>query len=284
MKFISIVINLNKKDTAKILKKILQAGVKYKFKFYLRKDDAHNINLSEYGVDDDTFYKKCDVVIVLGGDGTFISAANRFYKNKKPILGIHLGSLGFLTEFKKNEIDILLKYIAENKITVEKRLMIQTDVYRENKLIDSYIGINEAVISKSGFSQIVELKAYVNDNYVGTFRGDGLLVSTPTGSTGYSLAANGPIAVPLTELLVFNTICPHTMSTRPIVLPSSAKIKIEIVKEKKDILLTVDGHRGMYLQVGDKVCVKKSKYKLLVIRAAGRNFFDIMREKFQWIS
>ncbi len=284
MKTISIVVNLNKKDTAKILKQILSEGKKYKFKFFIRKKDAVKIRLDKYAVEDEFFYRNCDIVIVLGGDGTFISAANRFYKNKKPLLGIHLGSLGFLTEFKKNEISLLLKYIADEKVNIEKRLLIQTEVYRGDKKLGEYTGINEAVVSKSGFSQIVSLRAFINDKYVGTFKGDGLLVSTPTGSTGYSLAANGPIAVPLTELLVFNTICPHTMATRPIVLPATAKIRIEIADKQKDILLTVDGHRGRHLEIQDKVLIKKAKSKLLLVRSPGRNFFDIMREKFQWVT
>ncbi len=283
MKIISVVLNLDKKDALLVFKKLIKKGKKYNLKFQLLPEIAEKINMSGYGTDEKSFYKKCDIVIVLGGDGTIISTANKFYKNKKPIVGIHLGSLGFLTEFKKDEIEFLVKYIASDDIIIEKRMMLETVIFRKGEKINSFVGMNESVISKSGFSQIINLKVFFDEQYVGTFRGDGILISTPTGSTAYSLAANGPIAVPLTELIIFNTICPHTFSTRPIVLNSDSQVQVEILQDK-EILLTVDGHRGRHLEKNDIVIIRKSKYRLHLIRSPERNFFDILREKFQWIS
>ncbi|MBN1899115.1 MAG: NAD(+)/NADH kinase [Spirochaetes bacterium] len=281
IKQISLLVNLSKPEAKNILKVVLEEGAKYGIRFLLDKECATFLGKKD-GVTEKDFLKG-DLALALGGDGTFIRAAGLFFKKNIPLLGIHIGGLGFLTEFKQTEIGIMFKNIAQNHYKIEDRLVIEASVVRKERVIKVIPAFNEVVIHKGGFTRLIQLKSFINGQYIGTFEGDGMIVATPTGSTGYSLSASGPIVVPGMKTIIINTICPHTLGVRPIVVPSSSVIDIHIGTEYKDMVLSIDGSKGLHLKKEDKISIKESKYLMKLIKSPKRNFFDILREKFEWV-
>jgi len=280
---ISVFINLSKPHAGSVLEALFKAGEKYKISYFLLKDMVQIKKLSRFTVSKKKFINNCKYAIVIGGDGTFISAAHIFADKNVPLLGINIGNFGFLTEVKKEEIEENLANLCNNKIKIEERLILDIQLNRKGKCIKKFKAINEAVITKGGISKVIKLKAFCDDQYIGTFAGDGIMVSTPTGSTGYSLSANGPIIYPVMETFIFNTICPHTLGFRPIIIPSHSIVTVENISEFKDSILTIDGLDDCRLQTGDRIIIKRFKNNLRLITSADRNFFDILREKFNWV-
>ncbi len=283
IKNISVILNLSKSEAKEVFDIIIQEGEKYGIKFFLEKKIAKAVQKSRYGVSNRKFINNCDMVLAIGGDGTFINAAYIFAKKNVPLLGIHIGGLGFLTEVKASEISETFKNIVHNKFKIEERLMLEARVIRNNKTIKTVTGLNEVVIHKGKFTRIIKLKSYINKQYIGTFEGDGIIVATPTGSTGYSLSASGPIVVPGMKLLIINTICPHTLGIRPIVVPSSSIIDIKIDTEYEDMILSIDGIKALNIKQNDTISITESKYTTKLIKSPKRSFFDILREKFEWV-
>ncbi len=279
---ISVFINLTKKNADLVLKRLLEAGKKYNINFLLLKDMVKRAEFRHLIVSENKFISRCKYAIVIGGDGTFISAAHLFVDKHVPLLGINIGNFGFLTEVKNEEIEENISILHNNKIRIEQRLILNVILKRKGKIIENFKAINEAVI-KGGLTKVTKLKAYSDNNYIGTFSGDGVMVSTPTGSTGYSLSAKGPIIYPVMEAFIFNTICPHTLTFRPIIIPSRSVITIENTSMLKDIILTVDGLKVVNLLKDDKIIIKRYKNNLKLITSPDRNFFDILRKKFNWV-
>ncbi len=280
---ISVFANLKKENAPDILKKLLSTGKKYNIKFNLLDEIVSKSKFKTLGVNRKKFINNCRYAIVIGGDGTFISAAHLFIDKEIPLLGINVGNFGFLTEVKKDEIEENLFNLCNNKITIEERLILKADLLRKGKKIQDFKAINEAVISKGGLTKVIKLKAYVDKQYIGTFAGDGVMVSTPTGSTGYSLSAKGPIIYPVMDVFILNTICPHTLVFRPIIIPSKSNIIIENISRFNDLNLSIDGFKGIKLQLGDKIILKRYKKNLKFITSPDRNFFDVLRQKFNWV-
>jgi len=283
IKNISVILNLTKPQSIEVFNQIIKEGEKYGLNFFLQKDIANQIGVTGYGVSDSRFKNECDMVLAVGGDGTFINAAHHFSKVDVPLLGVHIGGLGFLTEIKVSEISETIKNIVDGNFIIEERLMLEAKVINGKKVRASYIGLNEIVVHKGSFTRIIKLSAYINKQYVGTFEGDGMIVSTPTGSTGYSLSADGPIVVPGMDVFIINTICPHTFGVRPIVVSSSSLIDIIVTNDNCKMSLGIDGIHGIEIFKDDVVSITKSKYKTKLIKSPKRNFFDILREKFEWV-
>ncbi len=280
---ISIIANLNKQEAKEVVAAVLQEGRKYNLKFLLTKEIARVINKKEFAVSNRIFFNNCDMVLVIGGDGTFINAAYNFAKKDVPLLGIHIGGLGFLTEIKVSEIPETIKNIASGKFKIEERLMLEAKIVRNNRIVKTVTGLNEIVVHKGDFTRIVKLKSYINKQYIGSFEGDGIIVATPTGSTGYSLSAAGPIVVPGMRVFIINTICPHTFGFRPIIVPSTSTIEIKIDTQYKELILSVDGIKASKLKPNDTIRITESKYTTKLIKSPKRSFFDILREKFEWV-
>ena len=280
---ISVFINLKKTNADAVLEKLLEIGEKYNIKFLLLKEMVKKKEFTHLAVSKEKFINNCKYAVVIGGDGTFISAAHLFMDKNVPLLGINIGGFGFLTEVKKEEIDENIFNLYHNKIKIEERLILDIKLNRKGKTVKNFKAINEAVVTKGGLTKVIRLKAYCDNQYIGTFAGDGVMVSTPTGSTGYSLSANGPIIYPVMETFIFNTLCPHTLGFRPIIIPSKSTIMVENISDFKDIMLTVDGLESFNLQRDDKITIKRYKNNLKLITSADRNFFDILREKFNWV-
>jgi NAD+ kinase len=223
-----------------------------------------------------------DLLIVLGGDGTLLSAARMAVQCKVLILAVNLGGLGFLTTVPQDEIYSILEEVFTNRHRVSERVMLEAEIIRGGTVIRRQIALNDAVLNKAALARIMDLELHVDGEYVTTYKADGLIVSSPTGSTAYSLAAGGPIVYPIVEAFVVTPICPHTLTNRPLVIPDSAKIEIDFKAEEDAVFLTLDGQVGVELVRGDHIVVKKAPEKLYLVRPARKTYYEILRTKLKW--
>jgi NAD+ kinase len=234
--------------------------------------------LSEAEVLDQT-----ELVVVLGGDGTLISVARLFSDKDVPILGVNLGSLGFLTEITVEELYTRLEKVLEGNPRVSERMMLEVALHREGQEIEKCNVLNDMVINKGALARIVDLETKVNRHFLTTYKADGLIVSTPTGSTGYSLSAGGPIIHPLMSCIVITPICPHTLTNRPIVVTDESTISITVASSfDEKVYLTLDGQVGFELREGDSVEIRKALTTTALVMSRSRDYFEILRTKLKW--
>jgi NAD+ kinase len=223
-----------------------------------------------------------DMVVVLGGDGTLLSVARLVGDLRTPILGVNLGSLGFLTEITRSELFPMLEQVVEGNFTVSERMRLLAVIRRNGEEVARYRVLNDVVINKGALARIIDMETWVDDDYLTTFKADGLIVSTPTGSTGYNLAAGGPIIYPGNHCHVISPICAHTLTNRPIVVSDEAMIRIEVKSYDEDVVFTADGQEGMPLQGGDIVELRKSNHCTLLIKSPSKDYFQVLRTKLRW--
>jgi NAD+ kinase len=224
----------------------------------------------------------CDFLIVIGGDGTLLSAARVVGTTGKPILGVNLGSLGFMTAITLDELYPMLDRIFRGTIEYDERMMLVAHVHRLGERVANYTVLNDIVITKGALAKIIDIKATVGDEYLSTFKADGLIISTPTGSTGYSLAAQGPIVYPTMHSILITPICPHTLTFRPLVVPDSDVVRAELVSRETDVFLTIDGQVGFGLRERDVIEVRKADSTLRFFRSPFRDYFTVLRTKLKW--
>ena len=222
-----------------------------------------------------------DFIIVFGGDGTYLSAARLMKVRSIPILGVNMGTLGFLTEVKKEEVhNALHEILNKNKISCSERMMLEVNVIRKGKSILKDLVVNDAVVSKGAIARIIGIKINIDDEWANTVRADGMIVSTPTGSTAYSLAAGGPIVMPSLGCMLITPICPHGLTQRPLVVPDTVKVEIMVEHMPGHVFITLDGQDGLDLKEGDVIQISRfKKHKLKVVKAPHRDYFSILREK-----
>jgi NAD+ kinase len=223
-----------------------------------------------------------DWVAVLGGDGTLLGAARKVGRYGLPILGINLGGLGFLTEIPAKRLYTDMERLIAGDIDIETRLMLQGRVIRDGDEFCCFSALNDIVVNKGALARIIELSVSIDDRFLTTFRADGLIISTPTGSTGHNLSAGGPILYPDLEALIVTPICPFTLTHRPIILPGMSNIEIRMAAPSEEVLLTFDGQVGFDLVDHDRVIVSKSEKKLKLIKSPNQDYFDILRTKLKW--
>ena len=225
--------------------------------------------------------KKAALIITFGGDGTLLSVA-RHAPSDVPILGVNMGTLGFLTEVSLEEFPTMLERVLAGDYSAGPRVTFDVEVKGPEHDRRTYRVLNDATINKSALARIIEMKVAVSGRFVSSFRADGLIVATPTGSTAYNLSAGGPIVFPTMEAVVITPICPHMLTNRPIVIPDEQDIEITLVTRNQEIFLTLDGQEGVPLSENDRVCIKKSKEKVLLVESADKNYFDVLRNKLKW--
>jgi NAD+ kinase len=223
-----------------------------------------------------------DLIIVLGGDGTLLNVSRHGKRKEVPILGVNLGGLGFLTETSVEELPTTLAKVLKGDFGISKRIMLDVTVKREGKDIFSITLLNDAVITKDALARIIDIETHVNDEYLTTFKADGLIFSTPTGSTGYSLAAGGPLIYPSLPNMIVTPICPHTLTNRPIILPENAEVRAQLKSKEEKVILTLDGQVGFPLEYDDEVRIKKSSHTVTLIKSSSRGYFEILRTKLKW--
>jgi NAD+ kinase len=224
-----------------------------------------------------------DLVVVLGGDGTLIHAASLLRGRPAPIMGVNMGSLGFMTEVPQSEMYPVLEHILAGKATMSRRIKLRVHLHRAGNPVPVVDGevLNEVVIHKDALAPMCELDTRSSGSYVTTYKADGMIVATPTGSTAYSLAANGPILLPTMRGLIVAPICPHMLTQRPLVLPDDENIEIFLINDSQ-VYLLLDGQRGQPLERGDRVQVKQSNNPVLLVNNPNIDFFGILRKKLRW--
>ena len=225
---------------------------------------------------------KADLIISLGGDGTLLNIAPLVERPEVPILGVNLGALGFITEVAVDELESVLSKTLSGDYEVEKRMTLEVRVLGKNGRPHKFRVLNDVVIAKGARSRIIDLETYIGKDYLCTYRADGLIVSTPTGSTAYYLAAAGPILEPTLGAIVLAPICPHTLTHRPIVVPSNAVIRVTLRSFGDTVILIPDGQQGMRLNNGDRVEARDYGLPVSLIKLPSRSYYEILREKLKW--
>jgi NAD+ kinase len=225
---------------------------------------------------------RVDLLVVLGGDGTLLSMARLVGVRGIPILGVNLGALGFLTEIPLEELYITLEEALTGHYQFSERIMLTAHIHRQGERIAEYSVLNDVVINKGALARIIEIETYIDREYVTTYRADGLIISTPTGSTAYSMAAGGPIIFPSLQALVLTPICPHTLTNRPLVVPNGVSIEVILASEKEDVYLTLDGQVGFALRYRDVVEVKSAERSIKLIKSSHRSYYEVLRTKLKW--
>ena len=245
--------------------------------------------ISEPDKDGDQRYDFSDMpediecVLVLGGDGTLLQAARELLQRHIPLLGINLGTLGFLTSAEKSELPKCLDSVLDDSCSIDERMMLEGVAYHGSEKIQMNIALNDVIIARAGFSRLVELKIYVNGELLSIYNADGIIVSTPTGSTGYSLSAGGPIIFPQTDVIVITPICPHSLQERSLVVSGEDRIMIEIGRrrktQKEEAMVTFDGRSAQELETGDRIEIYKAQETTQLIRLKGRSFYQALQNK-----
>jgi len=226
--------------------------------------------------------RKPQFVVVLGGDGTMLSAARAVAQAGIPILGVNLGSLGFMTEVRLEELEATLDALARNNCVIDARAMLHCEHIRAGKCVTAYEALNDIVVSKAALARMVDFDVHVNQQFVSNYKADGVIVATPTGSTAYSLAAGGPILTPAVDAFVITPVSPHALTNRPLVVPDCSEITIEVKQPQEEAYLTVDGQTGGPLRQGDRVVCRKSDHTIQLFHLPQRSFFDVLRTKLKW--
>jgi NAD+ kinase len=238
---------------------------------------AEKLGLS-YGMRRENIPEEVDLLIVLGGDGTLLSIAHVAAQKDVPVVGVNLGALGFLTEVPVDEIYITLdSYLGGNDKIVSRRQMLKAKTEK-----NSYFCLNDVVINKGALARMIRCAIWIDGEEIAMTRADGLVISTPTGSTAYSLSAGGPIIQPYIPAIILTPICPHTLSFRPMVISSESEVKVKLLTGGEEVYLTVDGQRGELMKMDDTVTVCQSGLKLQLISSPLRNYFDLLKEKLRW--
>jgi NAD+ kinase len=225
---------------------------------------------------------RVDLIIVLGGDGTILSVARSAHPYSVPILGVNLGTLGFLAEVTLAELYEVLDSVLQGRYECENRMLLNACLWRDEKKAGDYHVLNDVVINKGALARIVNLQVQVNSQYMTSYRADGLIIATPTGSTAYSLSAGGPIIHPSMDALVLSPICPFTLTNRPIVIPDQSVIQVELATDRENVRVTFDGQQGCDMLPGDVLEIKKAKTSIQLIQSPGKNYYQTLRNKLHW--
>ncbi len=224
--------------------------------------------------------EKCDILVSCGGDGTILRTARLVSDRGTPILGVNLGKLGFLAEFAVEEMDQWIDAVLEKNYLIEDRMVLEA--FADKKKNKKFFGLNDIVIDKSGSSRVIDLETYVDDDYLVTYSADGLIVTTPTGSTAYSLATGGPIVIPRSRAVTINPICPHTLTARPVIVPDESVIRVRVNSEAKFVHIAADGQVEEILKPPVQFTIRRADYTIKLVKRKDRSYFDVLRAKLMW--
>jgi NAD+ kinase len=234
------------------------------------------------GVQKEDIPERADAIVVFGGDGTLLSVARLIEEKGTPIIGVNLGTLGFLTTVPVEQIYPTMEMVLLGQYKVQERILLVVSIKREGKVISSNHVLNDMVINKGALARIIEIDTFIDGKFLTTFRADGLIVYTPTGSTGYSLSANGPIVHPSLSCLGITPICPHTLTNRPLILPDTVVFEAAIRSETEDVYLTLDGQVGFLLKPEDVVEAKVASNKIYIVISPMEDYYHMLRTKLKW--
>ena len=281
IKTVGLVINIFKKPIIEIGLQVIQLLNARQVRTLAIGEEAEALGLTPTEKDD--FCQMAQVVLVIGGDGTMLRAARTVYGSEIAILGINQGYLGFLTEIEVEQLAESLEQLLQGAYTVERRMMLTAQVYRNGVCIADVSALNDLVVTKGALSRIIKMELYLEDNLVEKYHGDGLIFSTPTGSTGYSLSANGPIVYPNMDLCIVTPICPHSLIARPLIFSPEHTLTLRLDANNAPAMLTVDGQNGVELKQGDWIQISKAEHDTYLLVLEKRNFFAVLREKLKGV-
>lgn len=236
----------------------------------------------EKGVPRNEMPEQVDLLIVFGGDGTLLATARTLSRKNVPILAVNLGGLGFLTVITREELYPTLEAVLAGNYQCDRRVRIEAEIIRADEVIASYLALNDVVLNKGAIARILDFDVRADGEFISTFKSDGLIVSTPTGSTAYSLAAGGPILTPSVQALIITPICAHTLTNRPLVLPDTVTIEVLVKSQRESVYVTVDGQVGVAARSEDVVRIRRAASDVELVQPHGRNYFEILRQKLKW--
>lgn len=280
MKRIGVVGNPRYRNVSEALDSLLEIAPKHGFEMFVapelragRRTDVGELPRRP---------EEIDLLVTLGGDGALLGGARWAGPAGTPVLGVNLGRLGFLTAVGFEELDKSLARIAADDFVLDTRMGLEVRLEHQRDEVEPFYALNDAVLHRGGLVRVVHLKVWVDEDEVGLYRGDGVIVATPTGSTAYSLSAGGPIVDPRLDAIVVTPICPHTLAVRPVVLRAGAQITLEVVSSPEDLILTVDGQVGSRLKPSDRLVVCKAPQPVRLVRLPEQSFFSLLRRKLKW--
>ena len=280
-KSVAIISKPAKPELAEILPPLFEWLEQHRYQVIIDSETAAYTNGKEVVERGKIGERKPDYAIVLGGDGTLLSAARSVARAAVPILGVNLGTLGFLTEVPAAELYPALAAIDANHYSLDCRSMVRCQLLREGECIGSYDALNDAIVNKVSIARLASLDLYIDDMFVSNYKADGMIVATPTGSTAYSVAAGGPILMPSVEAFVVTPVSPHSLTHRPLVVRDTSEIVVLVNTEQESAYLSIDGQVGMELRDGDRIVCRKSQHSVKLMRIS-RTFFDVLRTKLKW--
>ena len=279
---IGVVVGPQKPDALAVVRSLTTWCAERQIKLCAIPEIAEQVGCAPFLIAAEELAEQVDLLVVLGGDGTMIGASRFIGVRKVPVLGINFGHLGYLTEFTLEELFSALEELRAGNFQAEARMMFDVSVERDGQIIAQHRALNDAVINQGALARMIEIECFVNGDFVNSFRADGMIVSTPTGSTAYSLSAGGPIVFPSMDAIVITPICPHTLSNRPVIIPGDTTVDLTFKKATDEVMLTIDGQRGVPLTADDKVTLKRSATTFDIVRPTKRNYFEVLRTKLKW--
>src|SRR5712692_7245429 len=223
-----------------------------------------------------------DLVIVLGGDGTLLATARALNRKPVPLLGVNLGGLGFLTVITRDELYPTLEQVLAGNFRTERRVQLEGEIIRADESLATFLALNDVVLNKGAIARILDFDVLVDGQFVSSYKSDGIIISTPTGSTAYSLAAGGPVTVPTVAAFIITPICAHTLSNRPLVVPDTVTIEVQLKIQREAAYLTVDGQMGIAARSDDIVRIRKASSFVELVQPGHKNYFEILRQKLKW--
>ncbi len=250
--------------------------------FLLDEETAANLGAGDTGLARPEIAAKADLLVVLGGDGTLLATARSLNRKLVPILAVNLGGLGFLTVIPLDELYSTLEMVFTGSFPTERRARIEAEVVRSRQTASTFLALNDIVLNKGAIARLLDFDVWVNGKFITTYKSDGLIVSTPTGSTAYSLAAGGPVIVPTVSAFIMAPICAHTLTHRPIVLPDSVEIEIAMKDHQESVYITVDGQEALGLRSEDRIRLRRSDHSIELIQPPHKDYFEILRQKLKW--
>ncbi|NLM43142.1 MAG: NAD(+)/NADH kinase [Clostridiales bacterium] len=279
MSRIGIIPNLSKDNNLHLTESITKWLLDNNQEVLINNGIAIKLGKPELGTKNEDIYMNSDFIIVLGGDGTLLNIARQSAYYEVPLFGINLGHLGFLTEVEAEEMFPALEKLIKGEYEIEKRMMLEATVETDNIQKEKSVALNDIGITKGPFSRIIRMGIYINDDFVDLYSADGVVISSPTGSTAYSLSAGGPIVSPDVEVMIVTPICPHILHSRSIVVSNNDEVKVEVCNNNNEVMLTVDGQQGYKLKAGDIVTVRQAQCYTNLVKLRDRNFFQVLRKK-----
>jgi NAD+ kinase len=279
IKKVGIIANIAKESSPDYVIRFREWLMKQGLEIYFEEEIAQKVS-ENTGLGMNKLASQTDLLVVFGGDGTLLRTARAVKEFNIPIVGINLGGFGYLTEINLNELYSAFEVILSGNYQTETRMML--DVELNNETPTDRTVLNDVVINRGNLSRIIQLETTVDDRYLTTFKADGLIISTPTGSTAYSLSAGGPIVFPQQDAIIVNPICPHTLTNRPIILPEGSTVKVVLWTKERGATLTLDGQVSFTLRSGDLMTIKKSQYVTTLVSSPHRDYLEILRTKLGW--